>query len=298
MSNEKGFSLVELLVAAAIMSMVMLAVLAVYSQARQIAVRTDAEANVHGNLRLALEMLEHDLRMAGYGVPEGVKVGAATVWTPVIFHAASDAIGFRSDIDAGGSHLTCSPQTSKPKCLLDRLSVDSVGYYDRLSCKSPDDVTQDLRLVITTPEGDWLQRDCTAVDASKGHLTVSSNLPAGTLQMGVSGVFTIEQVYYRFSALPAPEYGVISRDVRYHNDPDANFPRSGAQWDNVASSVESLTLTYFDGAGTQITGNPVPAASLPNIARVVISIGGRERIGVGLDDRRVLLRSEVLIRNR
>lgn len=68
-SNRTGFTLVELLVASAIMTLVIIGALALYSRSNQISVDQQQYAELQHDVRSALYFMTRDLRMAGAGLP-------------------------------------------------------------------------------------------------------------------------------------------------------------------------------------------------------------------------------------
>jgi type IV pilus assembly protein PilW len=66
MSNQKGFTLVELLVAMAIAGIVMAAGYSMYISQQKAYQTTEEVTALQQNLRSAMYFIEHDMRMAGY----------------------------------------------------------------------------------------------------------------------------------------------------------------------------------------------------------------------------------------
>ena len=69
MKREKGFSLIELLVAMAILLVVVSVATGVIIQAQHVSEGVALEANVQENLRAAMHFLVRDLTQAGEGIP-------------------------------------------------------------------------------------------------------------------------------------------------------------------------------------------------------------------------------------
>ena len=63
--NRGGFTAVELLVALGIMSIVLLAINSVFAITKRSAVKTEVAAEVMQNLRISMDFMEQDIRMAG-----------------------------------------------------------------------------------------------------------------------------------------------------------------------------------------------------------------------------------------
>ncbi len=68
-SSEQGLTLIELLVALGLFSIVSLAAFSVLSSSQQAAVMNDQTVQVQQNVRLAMDLVSRDIRMAGFGNP-------------------------------------------------------------------------------------------------------------------------------------------------------------------------------------------------------------------------------------
>src|SRR5436853_7635692 len=69
MRRQKGFTLIELMVAVAAFSIVSLAAFAVLSSGQRNAVMNDQTVKVQQNVRLAMDLIARDIRLTGYGNP-------------------------------------------------------------------------------------------------------------------------------------------------------------------------------------------------------------------------------------
>jgi prepilin-type N-terminal cleavage/methylation domain-containing protein len=67
--SDRGFTLVELVVALFIFSFVSLGAFSVLSSTQQMAVMNDQTVQVQRNVRLAMDLIARDVRMTGYGNP-------------------------------------------------------------------------------------------------------------------------------------------------------------------------------------------------------------------------------------
>ncbi len=155
MRSESGFSLIELLIALTLSLMLFVAVISAYSQGNTIKAHVQGTVTVHGNARIAIDQLERDVRMIGFGVPDGPRIGSTIVWTPAVFRATPTELGFRAEIDGGRSEITCTPDSSNTTCSLDELRLDSVRYYQRVNCSPPDVSGGNLKLVAVVDHDDW-----------------------------------------------------------------------------------------------------------------------------------------------
>lgn len=96
MNNNKGLTLIELLVALVISSLIIGAAIAVHLANQRIYVKEEALTNIRNNVRGALDIMISDIRDAGYNpqqVPE---------FDPAIRTAWSDWVAVRIDTNSNG----------------------------------------------------------------------------------------------------------------------------------------------------------------------------------------------------
>ena len=94
--HERGFTLIELLVSVLIFTLVLLAVYSLFDQGAWVYLHSSRRANIQQIARMALEQMERDVRMSGFGVPNGDEFGAGTAtWTPDMFTLSPGKIFFR-----------------------------------------------------------------------------------------------------------------------------------------------------------------------------------------------------------
>src|SRR3989304_3536532 len=104
--DSRGVTLIELLVTVLILMMVMIAVLALYDQGQWVYLHSSRRANAQELARLALEQMERDVRMSGFGAPTGSIVGGTPRWRPGLFQAGQGKVYFRADLDNRHSWIT------------------------------------------------------------------------------------------------------------------------------------------------------------------------------------------------
>lgn len=93
LQSEPGFTLIELMISLSIFAIVSLAAFSVLSSSQQMAVMNDQTVQVQRNVRLAVDLISRDLRMAGYGNPAaGSLGGCANHVNPTNSAAGSDSI--------------------------------------------------------------------------------------------------------------------------------------------------------------------------------------------------------------
>ena len=75
--NERGFSLIELLVVTVIMGLVVASIYTLYTGTQKTAITSEEVVEVQQNLRFALDQIASDIRLAGFLVPVGTAPFAA-----------------------------------------------------------------------------------------------------------------------------------------------------------------------------------------------------------------------------
>lgn len=92
---DKGFSLVELLIVCAMMGLVMAAIFTLYQTHQRSAYTQEEVVEVQQNLRIAMDSIARDLRMAGFLLPSGTNpLGATSSLTSITINTASEAGGY------------------------------------------------------------------------------------------------------------------------------------------------------------------------------------------------------------
>ena len=296
-TRDRGFSLLELLVAMTVLSLILGAVFTVVLQGKNIAARTESRSRIQDNVRLAMNRLESDLRMVGFGVPAGVEIGGSAVWTPAIFHASSTEIGFRADADGGTASITCTPKASNANCPRDEILLDSIAYYQSLNCKRPDNAAISLPVILVHDRDAWEPVICTGVNTGSGSIDVSSDVSDATFLAGNSDVLTVEQVYYRYVPDSSPPYGRLERYVRYANTPANAFPPVGVTWTVVADHLTDFVLEYRDATGNVLTGSPLSAGDRALVSSVFMFVEGFDTVGPQAIPQILQAESQVLVRN-
>jgi prepilin-type N-terminal cleavage/methylation domain-containing protein len=217
---ESGFTLIELLVSVLIFVLVLLAVYSLFDQGAWVYLHSSRRANIQQIARMALEQMERDIRMSGFGVPNGDEFGAGTgTWTPDMITLTPGKIFFRSDID---NRHTWVKQNIAANATT--LTVEN----PELVCPDPGNTL----IVLADDLDDWQPLTCTAIDVPNKTIEVDP----GAMACGsdVCEIFTPEHIFYRLTG-DADNNGVcdnvgpaddpfctIERAVVFGNDPTAN----------------------------------------------------------------------------
>jgi len=296
MHKQQGLTLIELMIAMTIMLFVMLAVLGAYSQGSSLKAHIQSSAKIQNKVRQAMDRVERDLRMIGYGVPDGPKISSTTLWTPVVFYASATAIGYRAEIDGGRAEIVCTPSSSNSDCPRTKLRLDTIDYYKDLNCDRPDGASGDLRLLAVFEGSAWSPVSCSNYSTSDNSITVPT-VTNNKFLGGSSEAVTVEQVYFQYASKLSPPYGSLTRQVRYDYEPSNTFPPTGLTSAVVAQNLTDLWFEYYDGSGTQLTGFPLNATKRAAISTIVMFMEGYDRVGPDGHPQVIQMRSEVLVRN-
>jgi len=296
MRGERGFSLIEVVVAMAMSLVLLLALYAAYSQGTRIKSSVQGMVKIDANVRLAMDKMARDLRMIGFAVPRGTEIGSTDSWAPVIFRASQSEIGYRAEIDGGSAEIVCTPSSTNTDCPLTKLRLDSIRYYQDHNCVPPDGATGGMKVVASFDRDDWEQATCSGYSTGDGSISVTSVTNA-TFQAGESKVATIEQVYYRYIPGSIQPYGTLVRYVRYDSSPDDSFPPGGVSWTTVADHLTDFWLEYQDETGTTLAGSPLSAGNRAAVRKIVLFIEGYDQVGPEGQAQLIQARSEILLRN-
>jgi prepilin-type N-terminal cleavage/methylation domain-containing protein len=238
--HDRGFTLIELLVSILIFVFVMLAVYTLFDQGAWVYLHSSRRANIQQIARMALEQMERDVRMSGFGVPTGDEFGAGTaIWTPDMFTIGPGRIFFRADLDNRHTwvrqNITGTPTT---------ISVEDPA----LVCPDPGNT----QIVLVDEGRDWQPLTCTGFD--NGNQTITVNTGAMDCDSDVCEIFTPDHIFYRLTG-DADNNGTcdnigpnddpfctIERAVVSGNDPVANSLEANAQFEQLATNVISFIV--------------------------------------------------------
>jgi len=289
--SADGFTLAEMLVSMVIFLFLLMALYSILTQSHWLRFRNDRRVNIQDNARIALELMERDFRMIGYGVPTGFQVNGETRWTPAIFYATDTALGFRAEVDGGRTVLTRSATSSGGGT--DRLYVEDARYYaDATRCGGAS-----WPLVVVANRKRWEAVYCTGVDLLNNVLFITPGVTDGIFQAAKSEVVTVEQVYYQYVPNPAYPFGTLRRQVWTTHLPDDAFPPANPNWSVVATHISSLTFQYLDAQGNPLQPVPLDAAQRARVDRIVITLVATDRAGPMQALQSIRLRTEVRLRN-
>ena len=238
---QKGFTLIELLISILIFTLVLLAVYSLFDQGAWVYLHSNRRANIQQIARMAMEQMERDIRMSGFGVPNGDEFGAGTAtWEPDMFTVTPGKVFFRADINSGHTwvkqNVTGSPTI---------LNVENPMFV----CPSPGS----SQIVLVEDGDDWQGLTCTAVDDVAKTITVNNG--AMDCPSDVCEIFTPEHIFYRLTndanndgicdnIGPADDpFCTIERAVISGNDPTANMVEpADSEFHQLATNIISFDV--------------------------------------------------------
>ena len=234
--DQEGYTLIELLIALAMMGLIMAGVATAYSVGSATYLTGSNQAQVQQDTRVALMMLEEDLRLIGYGYPTATTLPKITNVTST---STNVSITFWADL-AGGSTV---------------LAADVAAGATTLTVPSPTNiVTGDIIYLVNGAQ--WERRPVNAVTAGTPNTAIT--VGAATAQYQNCPCLFPRGVQVGRPKLIVHAWnqgaGAITRDIG-----DGN----GAQ--TLVTGVQAFALTYLDANGNTTT---TPA----NIRQVMINM--------------------------
>lgn len=226
----RGFSLVEMLLVMAILSVVMMAVMSLYLPVQQSAVSQVQVTDVQSNLRLAIDTMTKDLLTAGFlmGDQDPIVFDPETPGNDQDFTIQTRLVGndFARVTSASGSTLTVSRAD-----MIDSFSLGSkMRLYEPIS----------LALIAGSP--------FTVTAVNKVDRTITLNPPPGThtelvaVRLTTDTAPTIQTIRYRFNS------GALERIVNEKKDDGTLNPGRVVQY--LARNISDVNFTYFPATGT------------------------------------------------
>lgn len=256
--REKGFSLVELMVAMVVTLIIAGAVFQLVTAGQSAFRKEPAVADRQQNIRVALDLIAQDVFQAGYGIPPFAQV----------FTDDLDGVGQMGSGGDATDEIEIFRATECPLvnvCEGNNLTSKSIVTLQQLSaCYGfptlvlfGNDNEWDMRWAKTPGQGE-VGKDCSASEPPGGrHGHVA--LPPGQSNYNPARGFKDD-----FSS--PPTYMLVGQAIRYRIQPDAvdgvpNLERSAfggrddldgnSTWQIIARGIEDLQVEYLNAAGWQ-----------------------------------------------
>ncbi len=264
-NNEKGFSLVEMLIAMAIGMMLLATATYTYTKQSEVITKGNKTTEVRGMTRLALDELVTEIRRAGYGMPPGDSnagrlaqgITAATA-TSVTYRANTEDIMTTVSVDCGDLRWYLFVENNAAFTVGDAVSIYSLRDMTMAEIRT---------LTLVTNYNGTSTGICSTAGA-----TINSNY----LLWGP----TLINLYTPIddnAAVVIHNYHTIT--YTYNSGPgtitvwdDGGSTAVADTTITKANNVTGVTFSYFDANGNALTGFPLNATDLGNVRRMNISV--------------------------
>ena len=237
--KDQGFTLIEMLVAMTISSVLLGATIMVFNQQRDTITNESTKTNLRSLGRVAMAELSKEIRRAGYGFPPGQAAGiTAATSTSLTFNADSDNVvtTLNTTVAAGESSLIVNQVNNNGT-----LADPAFTAGDNIVVFNIGDFTVWETLAIQSISGTTLSLTGTTANAYDAEDKI------------------LIHKYHTFSYVHDSVNNVINQTF----DGGANIP--------VVGNVNSLTFTYFDANDAALT-SPLSAADRANIRKAQIDL--------------------------
>ncbi len=219
LGKQAGFTLVELMVAITVASIVIIAMYAAYRLQVQTAAAQDSVTQMQQNQRAGLDILIDDLRMAGYDPEETDKFGFEISATFSDGAANTEAVttnattlAFTLDVDGDGN-LDKSPEDVNGDGVIDMAEMEQIAY--RLNNMK----LERYSTIAGTSEWQTVAEDIEAIE-------LYYTLEDGTKTLAPTAAQAVSIRSIDISLLARSE----QRDAKFTNN-DTYTPASGTAWD-------------------------------------------------------------------
>lgn len=230
--DNRGYTLVELMLAIAVLGLASAAVLNLYRTGNTIALTGENKAEAQQGARGTLQM-EEEIRMAGYGYPPAIPPPPCAA-TGTFVAASATSVTFWADLTNSSTILTAPVNAGATTITVASGAGFAAG-----------------NTVYLINQG---QSECLTVSsASATSVTVSAPGAVNAYPIG-SQLTRPRRIVYAYAG------GTVSRD-----------PGDGTGAQPAVTGVTAFQLTYLDATDTAIAPANL-AANLLNIRRVVVSM--------------------------
>lgn len=221
----QGFSLMELMVAVAVMAVITAQLMLVFTTQRRATVVNDRVLDVQEGARTVIDLITYDARMAGFMVPEVAAISSADGGnTGPDRICISDASYFNTPLDGSESPSLDNRDSEFHRATLTALTTGSVTV-ESLDIDE-DGAANDFAVGAGVIVSDGSSTHCAGIEAFAGNMIDFDNnhSMAGGLFTGTSGVYAVPAVIYEL------------------DEPNLTLTRNGV---TLSTSIEDLQIEYW-----------------------------------------------------
>jgi prepilin-type N-terminal cleavage/methylation domain-containing protein len=285
MKNEKGFTLIELMIAAAMGVVLLGAAVYTYSKQDKLLRNENRKLQLRDYARMTMDELEPMLRMAGNGLPPGNSVAARDALGVVAADATS--ITFLANTDGVSTSLSLDCGQLQPFVPVENITGfangDSVSIFD-----TRDPTNAEQRVLNGAGVGTVTTSLCPDLsgDVTSGGLFFPSGSPLTILYRPFLNGAAV--VVYRYNTITYT-YNAGAQTITVTDDQGNGTNITTT----VANNISDLTFSYFDATGGALS-LPLNSTELASIRRMNVSLTVVDEIET---DETVLLITDINMRN-
>jgi len=255
MKNEKGFTLVEMLVAMAISIVLMASIIYVFT--KQSSVLRDENSNVQLRdfARLAMDELVPNIRLAGYGFPPG----NSSIGRPArgITVAGATTLTYRANVDDISTLANADSIASTDEFI---FVGDTTGFTAGLN--------QNVVFFDTNDPTQWNFYPLIGVNPNTTLDWAGGNPNGFDIRPVTAGVPVVINRYHIITY----NFDGGNQIVTVTDDNSTDDGGGDDTTTTVANNVSDLTFSYFDANGNPLSVLPLNAADRGDVRKIRISI--------------------------
>ncbi len=290
--RQAGFSLVELLVTMVLVGLLTTAMFTIYLNMQQTTYNQEDIIDTQQSLRVAMDSLSHDIRMAGFVVPAATRgINEASTTTALVINTASGNYAFArllgERVVAGGAGTATF--TVAQDVMMDR-------FLELMKDTNPGTIT--VRIIRPQDGGQPFDADLTVPKlagqaAREAARTARSLTLAGFINANPISYVSGDLITLVTDGGADPE--MITWDL---NAGSLQRTVNGAAPQIIAANVNALEFAYLDNEGNALTDFPLSDADRESIAAVRITVTATAANQLDQADRQRRITSVVRIMNR
>jgi prepilin-type N-terminal cleavage/methylation domain-containing protein len=284
MRNHEGFTLVEILIVMAMLGLVVTAMLSLYQNTQRQAYTQEEVVEVQQNLRIALDQIVRDIRLAGFMIPTD---------QPPISDASSDTLTFNT-ASTFGRVARIAQNYTLPGSISASTTADIViGLGDMADLFESDQKVRVIRppnhseVLVGAVDVEGKDRDVPKI--------ILDGFAAGDINRVIQAGDLIVRIPSASAATPDTiTYSLDGTDLKRI----VNLGVSGQDTQVVANRITGLTFRYLKDNDSTTLHDSVPSAELGTIRAVQVELtGATNQMGsTGVKTRAIT--NVVTIRNR
>jgi prepilin-type N-terminal cleavage/methylation domain-containing protein len=286
MKNEKGFTLIEMLIAMAISVVVLGAAISTYSKQDKVLRDETRNLQTRDYARLAMDRLMDDLILIGYGFPPGNSsatacpsdTGATAQWARGITNADATTMTYKANIGSVSTYANLDVTSMTNGFFV----TDTTGFA----------VNDNVVFYNVENPCDWNEYPANGVTTTSPFIIAWQSSNKNDYDFNPIGD-NVAVVLNRYHTITYT-YDSGNQWIRVTDDQGTDDGGTDDTTVTVASKVSGFTFNYFDANGNALTTLPLSADDLGSVRKIRISITA---VSDGDTDITATLLTEINLRN-